>query len=917
MSFELGVINAGVGLDTSEYDRKLGELPGKAEGSLRKVAQVAASYLAFSFLSRGAAAAVQAWATQEEAVRRVESAVRNAGASVERYSSQWRQFASQLQGITRHGDEETLASMAQGVNFGIPVAQMEQATRAAMVLAEKYRMDLATAMSMVGRAAQGHTEMLARYGVAIDTTLPKEQQFQQLLRLGATDFALVTDAARTTAGQLQQFRNAMGDTWEAVGRSLAEAVLPVANAIKGVAQAFNGLSAPMQGFAVRAGAMGIAMAAVSRLDFARKILSFGSASQRTAAQSAQAAQKEKAALSILDAAHERNAAVHAEAAAKIAVDEANLGVHRAEEHVAHMRRLLDEANAEAARTGNTAPALQAQAALAKAEGELAAARSRAAQTQAAYSAATANARAAQAAYQGVIGRMLPLLSALPASFGIAAAAAKLLSGGLRGIAASAKAACASLGPVGMALMAVSAAIAAGTLLWAKYKEGVENARKAMEAMKNAGRDSGDALAETEAKDDTIIQRLRQLKVQARLTENEQNEARDLIRQLGQESGVALENGRIEGDLDAADRRLQDTALVRTRLALEKEMQSLRENGLKSKFRQVATENLFKLGQDAWKSKEDAIRWAQLSAQGDALNRLGFKAGTDEYGNENPAAREALRKARAERARRRDPQAARQASEESRRAQDSLDKVRAAAAYDSADDAGKAAILQERILRQRQLLGSAVARQESELTAGQLRQKQELFELEQKLADLRKSSSKRMEEEKEAMAEQAAQRQARLEEERQERRLTALRQRGDEQGYRRELANLAADASAKVETARRIYDETVAASNADGIRTEQENKAVERTRRDLEAAQSRADALVRRKLDEEASRSASRSNAVSGGFKLADLAKSLGRDTQRNIEKNTKATADGIGEAAAGVAAIAAQIGELAAANTFQ
>lgn len=182
--------------------------------------------IAVAFAAAGAAALVfartslRAFAEQEKAERQlaaaIEGTVRNTEMAVERAKA----FAASLQRLTIHGDETTLQVMAMGRNLGIATEQLEVATVATIGLAAKFRIDLKTAMMLVGRASQGQTSMLKRYNIILDETLSPQEQFNELLKLGAQGFRLAEAEAQTLSGTYQQIVNILGDLKEEVGRGI-------------------------------------------------------------------------------------------------------------------------------------------------------------------------------------------------------------------------------------------------------------------------------------------------------------------------------------------------------------------------------------------------------------------------------------------------------------------------------------------------------------------------------------------------------------------------------------------------------------------------------------------------------------------------------------------------------------------------
>lgn len=180
-----------------------------------KATQKAVMFYAKSFLIGGGAIYAlkrftDAAMIQEKAERDLQAAV---GGSIQSF----KQYASQLQKATVYGDEQILSQMAYAKNLGVTTDKLNEAAKAAIGLAAKYRLDLSASMMLIGRASQGQTQMLTRYGIVLDETLTTEEKFNELLRLGADAFRLAEAEAQTAEGTFKQFSNTTGDLAEQIG----------------------------------------------------------------------------------------------------------------------------------------------------------------------------------------------------------------------------------------------------------------------------------------------------------------------------------------------------------------------------------------------------------------------------------------------------------------------------------------------------------------------------------------------------------------------------------------------------------------------------------------------------------------------------------------------------------------------------
>lgn len=219
-------IEAKMGLDDSEYRAKLQQAPGAAKSAFSSMA-VAVGSIAATMATKAAAfvggqlkSTLTFWQTQEDAVDSLNDALRLSGAG-EGWSDRLQKAASDLQAYTSYGDEATLSTMALGLNMDIAASQIEDVTKAAMGLAKSYNMDVNTTMMLFAKANKGMTSALSRYGIVVDQTKSKEEQFNEILRQSK---ALFENAeADTLSEKIAQVGNAFGDVKERIGEIVAKA----------------------------------------------------------------------------------------------------------------------------------------------------------------------------------------------------------------------------------------------------------------------------------------------------------------------------------------------------------------------------------------------------------------------------------------------------------------------------------------------------------------------------------------------------------------------------------------------------------------------------------------------------------------------------------------------------------------------
>lgn len=162
---------------------------------------------------------ISAAAAQEDAVNRLNAALRTAGQFSEEVSQSAQELASSLQAQTRFGDEAILSMQALLITYGVTTDKLEEATRASLDFAAATGKDVTTAALTVGKAAAGFTGELSRYGIIVDTkSIPASEVFTTVLAKLNEQFGGRAQAdVLTISGRLTQLGNLIGDLREKIG----------------------------------------------------------------------------------------------------------------------------------------------------------------------------------------------------------------------------------------------------------------------------------------------------------------------------------------------------------------------------------------------------------------------------------------------------------------------------------------------------------------------------------------------------------------------------------------------------------------------------------------------------------------------------------------------------------------------------
>jgi len=238
----LGDAYVEISAKTQQFDAAMSGVQGKFQGTVNNLDAAAASmatriggWLAAAFSVRKFYAEL---VSTEEAANNLAIAIKAAGANVDEMLPKLDAFANRMMNLTVHDDDLIKRTMAVGLQIGIQADQIERATKAAIGLSARYNLDLNTAMMFISRQAIGGTVAWGRYGIVIDETLSKTEQFNEILKRGEESFAAAEAKTKTLGGQMQ----ILGRNFANAGGSILGAFMDVSgarNIIQGLGEAFE------------------------------------------------------------------------------------------------------------------------------------------------------------------------------------------------------------------------------------------------------------------------------------------------------------------------------------------------------------------------------------------------------------------------------------------------------------------------------------------------------------------------------------------------------------------------------------------------------------------------------------------------------------------------------------------------------
>ena len=158
-------------------------------------------------------------------------------------------FASSMQSVTNFEDDKLLSLMSKlSQTFKLNKDEIQQLVPVLLDFTEANKatgMSVESAFDLMGRALNGHTEMLGRYGIELDDTRLKTEGVSYLVEKLGEDYG---GTAVALADLRLQNTNAWGDIQETVGDMLTTLINPLLNGLKLLMDAYNSLSPVMKDF---------------------------------------------------------------------------------------------------------------------------------------------------------------------------------------------------------------------------------------------------------------------------------------------------------------------------------------------------------------------------------------------------------------------------------------------------------------------------------------------------------------------------------------------------------------------------------------------------------------------------------------------------------------------------------------------
>lgn len=163
----------------------------------------------------------------EQSSMQLSMAMKNLGVYTEESFKAMQEYAAKQSETTAFSREQVQNTMALLTTFGLYGKKLEEVAQGAMNLAVARHMDLNSAAMLLGRAYDGNTTMLKRYGITIHDTGDSAKNFEQVMHLMQERFGGAAAAqAQTYAGKVAIMTHNFDELKVKIGTEL----LPVAEA---------------------------------------------------------------------------------------------------------------------------------------------------------------------------------------------------------------------------------------------------------------------------------------------------------------------------------------------------------------------------------------------------------------------------------------------------------------------------------------------------------------------------------------------------------------------------------------------------------------------------------------------------------------------------------------------------------------
>ncbi len=225
MASSVGEIEVKLTLNAEDFQRMMGqskqnlnEFSGATQSFMSELTKIFSFVAIADFFKKS----LDAYGQQEVAIAKLTRALENHGNASDATVGHLQAMALQFEKLT--GVEETNITTAQALltNFGLTGDQLDKTTKAALDLSAGLGIDLESAARLMGKAFEGHTNTLARFGLQVSKTTDPTKRFADVLSEVNTKFGGSASAQiNTFSGQMKLLGDSFQHLEEEIGKLIA------------------------------------------------------------------------------------------------------------------------------------------------------------------------------------------------------------------------------------------------------------------------------------------------------------------------------------------------------------------------------------------------------------------------------------------------------------------------------------------------------------------------------------------------------------------------------------------------------------------------------------------------------------------------------------------------------------------------
>jgi hypothetical protein len=219
--------------NTEQLAKKTDELNSRFKLSISVAGAVTAAY--------GAIKAAMGFAS---AIDMVTDAYNKQAKAARGMTDQQKSHASAMQAVLGVGDEVTLQLMRQAQMLGMSASQSEQATQAAIGLAQATGMSLESALTKVNQVMNGNVDALAKTIPAMKGLTTEEEKLAAVNDLINRGLAEQADQMNSLEGVQTRASNSIGDLYEQFGALIAPIRMVISHGLAVFAETMQSVLAP-------------------------------------------------------------------------------------------------------------------------------------------------------------------------------------------------------------------------------------------------------------------------------------------------------------------------------------------------------------------------------------------------------------------------------------------------------------------------------------------------------------------------------------------------------------------------------------------------------------------------------------------------------------------------------------------------